>query len=60
MYGFTSFINMDTMLKVSMANRFIVDFIGKDICFDEYVERTLYKIINPELKGIYIPRSDLI
>ena len=59
-YGFTSFINMDTSLKVSMANRFIVSYIDSNILYEEYFERTLYKILNPELKGIYVPRSDLI
>lgn len=59
-YSFINLINMNTSLKISMANRHLKEFIDKDILFEEYFERTLYKIINPKLKGVYVPRSDLI
>lgn len=59
-YDFSCFIKMDTNLKVSMANRYLVDYLDSDLSYEEYIERTLYKINNPKLKGIYIPRSDLI
>lgn len=59
-YSFINLINMNTSLKISMANRHLKEFIDKEILFEEYFERTLYKIINPKLKGVYVPRSDLI
>ena len=60
MHSFAGFINLDTSLKLSMINLYLKDFIASNILYEEYFERTLYKIINPELKSIYIPRSDLI
>jgi predicted N-acetyltransferase YhbS len=59
-YSFGSFINMNTSLKICINNDYLKEFIDKNIQFEEYFERTLYKIQNPKLKGIYIPRSDLI
>ena len=59
-YSFVLFINMNTNLKICINNNYLKEFINKDIQFEEYFERTLYKIQNPKLKGIYIPRSDLI
>ena len=59
-YAFINLINMNTSLKISMANRYLKEFISEEIPFEEYFERTLYKINNPKLKGIYVPRSDLI
>lgn len=58
--SFVLFINMNTSLKICINNDYLKEYINKDIQFEEYFERTLYKIQNPKLKGIYIPRSDLI
>lgn len=59
-YSFASYINLSLGLKISINNDYLIDYINKYIKFEEYFERTLYKIQNPKLKGIYIPRSDLI
>ena len=59
-YNFCSFMDVDTNLKISMANSYLVDYLDDNLSYEEYIERTLYKINNSKLKGIYIPRSDLI
>lgn len=59
-YSFVSFIDTNTGLNICINNEHLKEFISKDIQFEEYFERTLYKIQNPKLKGIHIPRSDLI
>ena len=60
MEDFCCFNNLDINLKISMANRYLELYLESDLVVAEYIERTLYKINNPSLKGIYIPRSDLI
>lgn len=59
-FSFVSFINLETGLKICVNNDYLKEYINKNISYEEYFERTLYKIQNPKLKGIYIPRSDLI
>lgn len=59
-YYFASFINLETGLKICINNDYLKEYINPNIIFEEYFERTLYKIQNPKLKEVYIPRSDLI
>ena len=60
LYSFVAFINLETGLKICINNDYLKNYISENVSFEEYFERTLYKIQNPKLKGIYIPRSDLI
>ena len=60
MCDFSVFLGFNTSLKINLANRYLSDYIDSNVECSEFVERTLYKINNPSLKGVYIPRSDLI
>lgn len=60
MSSFTNLIKRETGLKVSILNEDLKEFIQPNIEWIECPERTLYKILNPEIKNIYVPRNDLI
>lgn len=57
---FGSIINKDVGLKLSISNKELHSFIDNSLLKEEHLESNLYKIVNQDLKEIYIPKSDLI
>ena len=58
--SFSCMINNELGLKLTIANKELLPFIDKSLKVEEYIEKTLYRIENKDLKEIYIPKSDMI
>lgn len=58
MENFSCFNSKQCYLKIHKYNTYYNEYI--DLYKEDHFERTLYKILNSEIKEIYIPRNDLI
>lgn len=57
---FACMINNELGLKLTPANKEVLEYIDASLPKEDYFEKTLYKIENKDLKEIYIPKSDII